>query len=73
MGVLAVGVAGLGLAGLVRRKTPDNPEVQASVNEWLRDGSGFFYSATDESPRDFYLYRYDNREWVRAAGPFATG
>ncbi len=40
-----------------------NPKVQAAVNVWLRDGSGFVYSANDESPNDFYLYRYD----------FATG
>ena len=36
-----------------------NPAVQASVDAWLRDGSGFFYSANDESANDFYLYRYD--------------
>ncbi|MFN8587355.1 MAG: S9 family peptidase [Candidatus Eisenbacteria bacterium] len=36
-----------------------NPKVQASVNAWLEDGSGFFYSANDESPNDFYLYRWD--------------
>jgi dipeptidyl aminopeptidase/acylaminoacyl peptidase len=36
-----------------------NPRVQARVNAWLRDGSGFFYSANDESPNDFYLYLYD--------------
>lgn len=36
-----------------------NPRVQASVNAWLRDGSGFFYSANDESPNDFYLYLYE--------------
>src|SRR5262245_34613994 len=40
-----------------------NPKVQASVNEWLDDGTGFIYSANDESPNDFYLYRWD----------FATG
>ncbi len=40
-----------------------NPRVQASVNLWLRDGSGFFYSANDESPNDFHLYLYE----------FATG
>ena len=40
-----------------------NPKVQATANAWLRDGSGFIYSANDESPNDFYLYRYD----------FATG
>ena len=49
---------GQGLKPLV-----SNPKVQASVNAWLRDGSGFIYSANDESPNDFYLYRYD----------FATG
>ncbi len=36
-----------------------NPRVQAAVNAWLDDNSGFFYSANDESPNDFYLYRYD--------------
>lgn len=49
---------GLGLTPLY-----SNPKVQASVNAWLRDGSGFIYSANDESPNDFYLYRHD----------FATG
>lgn len=33
--------------------------VQASVNAWLRDGSGFFFSANDVSPTDFHVYRYD--------------
>src|SRR5580765_5132544 len=33
-----------------------NPPVQASVNAWFDDSSGFFYSANDESPNDFYLY-----------------
>lgn len=36
-----------------------NPAVQASVNAWLENSTGFFYSANDESPNDFYLYRYD--------------
>jgi dipeptidyl aminopeptidase/acylaminoacyl peptidase len=36
-----------------------NPKVQAAVNTWLKDGSGFIYSANDESPNDFYLYRFD--------------
>ncbi|MGH7731901.1 MAG: prolyl oligopeptidase family serine peptidase [Candidatus Eiseniibacteriota bacterium] len=40
-----------------------NPSVQASVNEWLVDGSGLIYSANDASPNDFHLYRWD----------FATG
>ncbi len=49
------------MANGVASLTPvlENPKVQASVNAWLRDGSGFFYSANDESPTDFYLYRYD--------------
>lgn len=36
-----------------------NPRVQATVNLWLRDGSGFLYTANDESPTDFHLYRWD--------------
>ena len=42
-------------------KTPilANPKVQASVNVWLHDGSGFIYTANDESPTDFYVYRWD--------------
>lgn len=40
-----------------------NPRVQASLNAWLQDGSGFIYSANDASPNDFHLYRWD----------FATG
>jgi len=36
-----------------------NPKVQASVNLWFRDGSALVYSANDDSPTDFHLYRYD--------------
>lgn len=36
-----------------------NPKVQHAVNHWLPDGSGFYFSANDTSPEDFYLYRYD--------------
>lgn len=36
-----------------------NPKVQATVNLWLRDDSGILYTANDESPNDFYVYRYD--------------
>ncbi len=36
-----------------------NPKVQAAANAWLRDSSGFIYSANDQSPSDFHLYRYD--------------
>jgi dipeptidyl aminopeptidase/acylaminoacyl peptidase len=37
----------------------DDPKVQAAVNVWLRDDSGFIYSANAGSPNDFWLYRYD--------------
>jgi dipeptidyl aminopeptidase/acylaminoacyl peptidase len=42
-------------------KTPilANPKVQASVNVWLFDNSGFLYTANDESANDFYIYRWD--------------
>jgi dipeptidyl aminopeptidase/acylaminoacyl peptidase len=33
--------------------------MQASVNTWLDDNSGFIYSANDASPNDFHLYRWD--------------
>ncbi len=36
-----------------------NPKVQARLNLWAHDGSFIVYSANDESPEDFYLYRYD--------------
>ena len=37
----------------------DKPNVQANPGGWLRDGSGFFFSANDVSSRDFHVYRYD--------------
>ncbi|MBL8757687.1 MAG: S9 family peptidase [Phycisphaerae bacterium] len=33
--------------------------VQAAVNCWLPDSSGFVYSANLDSPSDFHLYRHD--------------
>jgi dipeptidyl aminopeptidase/acylaminoacyl peptidase len=36
-----------------------NPKVQHGLNHWLDDGSGFVYTANDESPNDFYIYRHD--------------
>jgi len=36
-----------------------NPKVQYSVNRWVHDGSGFFFTGNDESPNDFYIYRWD--------------
>ena len=37
----------------------DNPEVRYGLNLWLRDGSGFIYTANDQSASDFSIYRYD--------------
>jgi dipeptidyl aminopeptidase/acylaminoacyl peptidase len=37
----------------------DKPKVQYAPQAWLDDSSGFVYSANDESPNDFHLYRYD--------------
>lgn len=36
-----------------------NPKVQSALNHWSPDGRSFYYSANDESPSDFYLYRWD--------------
>lgn len=36
-----------------------NPAVQFRVNAWLHDSSGFLYTANDESPNDFHIYRFD--------------
>jgi dipeptidyl aminopeptidase/acylaminoacyl peptidase len=36
-----------------------DPKVQADLNVWLRDGSGFLYSANATSPTDFHIYRHD--------------
>ena len=43
------------------KRTPvvADPKVQAQVNRWMRDGSGFFYSANATSPTDFHVYAYD--------------
>jgi dipeptidyl aminopeptidase/acylaminoacyl peptidase len=35
------------------------PRVQARLNLWLRDGTGFVYSANDDVATDFNLYRWD--------------
>lgn len=37
----------------------DSPKVQYAVNHWFDDGSGFIFTGNDESPSDFYVYRYD--------------
>ncbi len=36
-----------------------NPKVQYALNQWTYDSAGFYFSGNDESPNDFYLYRYD--------------
>lgn len=36
-----------------------NPEAVHGFNLWVRDGSGFIYTANDVSPKDFSIYRYD--------------
>jgi dipeptidyl aminopeptidase/acylaminoacyl peptidase len=53
-----------------------NPKVQHSVNTWLRDSSGFVYTANDESPRDFYMYVYGiatkkSRNLLKRSGQWA--
>ena len=47
--------------GTANSTTPlaENPKVQHAINAWLDDSSGFVYTANDESPSDFYIYRYD--------------
>ncbi|MFN9968556.1 MAG: hypothetical protein ACK58T_01545, partial [Phycisphaerae bacterium] len=34
-----------------------NAKVQHGVNLWLDDSNGFVYTANDESPNDFHIYR----------------
>lgn len=36
-----------------------NPQVVHSPNLWLRDNTGFIYTANDQSPDDFHILRYD--------------
>jgi len=48
--------------------------LNTTANPFLLPGTRLRTSATDAFPLDsVYLYRYDNRQWVRTAGPFATG
>jgi dipeptidyl aminopeptidase/acylaminoacyl peptidase len=53
----------LSAAGMPRSPIVANLRVQAKLDSWLPDSSGVIYSANDESPSDFYLYKFD----------FATG
>lgn len=36
-----------------------DPEVVYNFNVWLPDNSGFIYTANDEEPSNFHVYRYD--------------
>jgi ABC-type branched-subunit amino acid transport system substrate-binding protein len=48
--------------------------LDTTANPFLLPGTRLRTSAKDGFPLDtVYLYRYDNRQWVRTAGPFATG
>jgi ABC-type branched-subunit amino acid transport system substrate-binding protein len=61
-------------------KTPTRASVlraarslDTTANPFLLPGTRLRTSAKDAFPLDaVYLYRYDNRQWVRTAGPFAT-
>ena len=45
--------------------------LNTTANPFLLPGTRLRTSATDAFPIDtIYLYRYDNRQWVRTAGPF---
>jgi branched-chain amino acid transport system substrate-binding protein len=48
--------------------------LDTTANPFLLPGTRLRTSPRDAFPLDtVYLYRYDNREWVRTAGPFGTG
>jgi branched-chain amino acid transport system substrate-binding protein len=54
-------------AGLLRAAR----SLDTTANPFLLPGTRLRTSATDAFPLDtVYLYRYDNRQWVRTAGPF---
>jgi len=36
-----------------------DPDIVYGFNLWLHDSTGFIYTANDDSPRDFHIYRYD--------------
>ena len=47
--------------------------LNTTANPFLLPGTRLRTSAGDAFPIDtVYLYRYDNRQWVRSAGPFAA-
>ena len=54
-------------AGLLRAAR----SLDTTANPFLLPGTRLRTSATDAFPLDtIYLYRYDNRQWVRTSGPF---
>ena len=54
-------------AGLLRAAR----SLDTTANPFLLPGTRLRTSAKDAFPLDtVYLYRYDNRQWVRTAGPF---
>ncbi len=56
-------------AGLLRAAR----SLDTTANPFLLPGTRLRTSARDAFPIDtVYLYRYDNRQWVRTAGPFAA-
>jgi branched-chain amino acid transport system substrate-binding protein len=56
-------------AGLLRAAR----SLDTTANPFLLPGTRLRTSATDAFPIDtVYLYRYDNKQWVRTAGPFAA-
>ena len=56
-------------AGLLRAAR----SLDTTANPFLLPGTRLRTSGTDAFPLDtVYLYRYDNRQWVRTAGPFAA-
>ena len=60
---------GLTRAGLLRAARSLN----TTANPFLLPGTRLRTSTGDAFPLDtVYLYRYDNRQWVRSAGPFAA-
>jgi branched-chain amino acid transport system substrate-binding protein len=47
--------------------------LNTTANPFLLPGTRLRTSASDAFPLDtVYLYRYDNRQWVRSTGPFAA-
>lgn len=52
--LLSPNAAGADVAPLIT-----NDKANISPNVWLKDSSGFIYTANDESPNDFYIYKHD--------------